>query len=96
MSTDAELIALGERLHVAWNAEKEVFARRMSDAECEVAMDACDAIIDEIWKIPATTLAGLKVKALALVPYLGDDEPDGDDPLADRLLASLLTDLRAM
>jgi hypothetical protein len=96
-SPDAELIALGERLRVAYEAERAASERGCSDDELDAAMDACSKVVESIIDIPATTLAGLRVKAFA-VAWCCNDEPFGgfDDTTDRRVIESLLEDIRAM
>jgi len=96
-SPDAELIALGERLRVAYAAERAASARGASDEEVDAAMDACSEIVEAIVARPATTFAGLQVKGLAIA-WCCNDEPFGEfgDTTDRRVVASLLADLQAM
>lgn len=63
---DAKLIALCERLKTAWAVEREAFARDCSNEEGDAVHLACSEIADQIENIPATTLAGLQIKAAAI------------------------------
>ena len=59
---DAELLALGERLRAAWAAE----VAAPPHEEYEAAFEVSHRIVDLIELLPATTHAGLRVKAMAL------------------------------
>ena len=82
-SDDAELLALGEQLMVAQGAERD---------------DTTAAIIRRIESIPARSLAGLQVKAWAIVSCLDGESishPFGVSTDA-RLLAAIIRELRAL
>jgi hypothetical protein len=83
---DVKLIALGERLKLAWAAEREVVATapdtRAGDALIAVATKGTGTIVQKIEVLQATTIDGLKVTVLALgwarggkldPPYFSDE-----------------------
>ncbi len=101
---DADLIALGERLRTAWQEENATFERYKgilgSDDITDAAAAVSGAIVGEIEAAPATTLEGLKVKALALSwTHCGEVwliDPPGESTTDTRLAASIVTDLLKM
>jgi putative ubiquitin-RnfH superfamily antitoxin RatB of RatAB toxin-antitoxin module len=101
-SADAELVALGRELLVAWGHENQVFAiapnTPAGQGACNAASDATAAVVSEIEAIPARSLAGLRVKVLALHwtsagECLADDELKNattDDRLIDQIVRDVL------
>lgn len=73
-SPDAMLLAMGQRLAAAWKHEAALYAANegaiveggsaLADAY-DAASEACGGLIDGIMAMPASTHAGLMVKALA-------------------------------
>lgn len=106
---DAGLIELGRRLRAAWAAEKATYVKwgdltvPEADREITAAFDSVLAIVDQIERIPATTLEGVRVKALA-VWWCCSGEPFDDgtfsfngSPTTDaRLASAIMRDLLAM
>src|SRR4051812_31035602 len=100
LPADAELLHLGAELERAWTHEKA------ADALWEPAYRAACGIFTQIEQSPATTLDGLRVKALAAHWCVNGDEftpdifqvvPHGSGPTTDiRLAASVLRDLLAI
>jgi len=70
---DAELLALRETLETAWAVERRIDARPANDDEVNAAVDATSEIAERIAALPATTLEGLRVKALAVM-WCGHDD----------------------
>ena len=101
---DAELIALGERLRAAWSADKATIDRlrgidtHAAYAEIDASIAACSAIVADIESMRATTLEGVKVKALA-VSWCHSGEPFDDESFSEqattdvRIVSSILNDL---
>ena len=104
---DAELLRLGREFEAAWSHEIAVLARLKGvdtpagDEEFDAAIDAVSAIVDRIEVIPATSLAGLQVKARA-ISWCHSGEPLEAEAFSDqqttnvRIAASLVNDLLAM
>ncbi len=91
---DAALVALGERLRAAWASESALFAREAPGPACDAAYAASKRIVGEIEGTQATTLAGLRVKALAISWCWGGTPFADEDATTDkRLMISLLDDL---
>lgn len=95
LSPDAELVRLGRDLNEAWQTEL------LADEEAvgEAVLRCCD-IVKRIEGRTATTLTGLKVKALA-VSWCHDGDPSNwtrcHDATPDRrLVSSILDDILAM
>lgn len=65
-SGDAELTRLGAELEAAWSVEAADAERCETDEELEAVMARAGDIVDRIEHLPASTLAGLKVKARAV------------------------------
>jgi hypothetical protein len=68
-TADAELLRLGAEMDPLWDAEKaiaELDETPETDADFRAARDRTCPIIEKIAAIPATTLAGLHVKAKAV------------------------------
>ncbi|MET7242480.1 hypothetical protein ABZT49_03870 [Methylobacterium sp. EM32] len=91
---DAELISLGHDLNEAWKAERVAV-----DEAVEGAVLRCCDIVKRIERQPATTLAGLTIKVLAL-SWCHDGDPLAWASLCAsttdrRLVASILTDIMA-
>jgi hypothetical protein len=113
INPDAELIELGRQLQVAWAREKELFALcrdSISDGaegeadavwkEAEAAHEACSKIVARMEELQAHTLAGVRVKVLALSWTHNGEEfsPDffGGDATDFCLAAQIMRDLSAM
>jgi hypothetical protein len=92
---DAPLIALGEKLIVAWDEEKKYLgADEGNDDLYEAAYHVSQSIVHEIEKHRAYTIAGLQVKSLAVAWCYGTDEVGADDSTTDvRLSSSIVRDL---
>lgn len=93
-SEDAALLALGRRLQEAW-AEQRLLEPQ---GAFEAAFDRTGAIASEIEALPATTLDGLRVKALAFwwchsgeQPIVLDDQQTTDIRLCQSIIGDLLT-----
>ena len=103
-SADAELLALGERLRRAWLEENEACALNdgvsNEDSINGVFFARSGAIVDEIEALPAVTLAGLKVKALAFSwCHCGEDidvNTFNDKTTDVRLAGTIVRDLLKM
>jgi hypothetical protein len=110
---DAELIELGHQLQVAWAQEKELFALcRDSISDCTegeadavwkeagAAHEACSKIVASMEELQAHTLAGIRVKVMALSWTHNGEEfsPDffGGDATDFCLAAQIMRDLSAM
>lgn len=105
---DAELIGLGRELAVAWQAENATVASidgDFSQAAQDTLDTACERtsdIVSRIEDLHATTLAGLKVKLLALA-WTRNSEPldaaslfeKGQATTDQRLIAGILQDIQA-
>ncbi|WP_374308241.1 hypothetical protein [Methylocella sp.] len=104
---DAELIRLGAMLDEASRKTIALEAELHDDhsggdrANFDAALDAASAIVDQIERLSATTVAGLKAKARAIA-WCRDDDPFDDDFVGGRgttdmrLAASVLRDVMAM
>ncbi len=96
---DAALLELGRRLDLAWAAEHAAQStcseEDEGDQEFEAFVDATGAIVGEIEALPATTLEGLRVKAVALHWCRGGDLPLswGAETTDERLAESIVNDL---
>ena len=86
----------------SWDAQRAALARDCSDEEFDALYDDGREIVLEIEAIPATTIAGLKVKALAIAWCVGsenfaeEDAKREDACTYDRVTASMFRDLQAM
>jgi hypothetical protein len=108
-SPDAELIALGAELRTAWAIERDAYSRHEGNDTPEVEemlgafVTATKAVVDKIEALRATTLEGLKVKALAISwAHCGEPIEDRDFAFNHqyvttdvRLVASIIRDLLA-
>jgi hypothetical protein len=78
-TADAELLCLGAEMDPLWDAEKAIAERDetpKTDADFRAARDRTCPTVEKIAAIPATTLAGLRVKAKAVAWIESDhDEP---------------------
>lgn len=106
---DADLLDLGRQLRAAWAAENETAAKWAGTYTAEAARattaaaDTTRAIAERIEKLPATTLAGVRVKVDA-VSWCCSGEPFEDDTFCHyakpttevRIVSSILRDLLAM
>jgi hypothetical protein len=94
---DGKLIQLGAAFEAAWSAERALDGA--DHDRFEAAHQATQAIVDQIEKLPATTLKGFRIKARAVAWFhLGEDiELSGSRALSDtRLAESLIRDLLAL
>lgn len=64
-SRDADLVRLGEQLRTAWTLERKL-EEDGSDG-FEAAFEVCTRIVNEIEQYTATTMEGLRTKALAVL-----------------------------
>lgn len=65
--TDTRLVQLGRELEASWAAEKAVCAiEPIDEAACDAAIECTSAIVDQIKRCAARTMAGLRVKAQAI------------------------------
>ncbi|WP_395697206.1 hypothetical protein [Methylocella sp.] len=104
---DAELIRLGAMLDEASRKTLALEAALPDDysdedrANFDAAFDATLAIVDQIERLSATTVAGLKAKVRAIA-WCHSDEPFDDECFNEqgttnvRLAASVMRDLMAM
>lgn len=104
---DAELIRLGATLDDANNKMRALEAELVDDGSDEAsehiyaAIAVASAIVDQIERLSATTLAGLKVKVRAIA-WCHSDEPFDDECFNEqgttnvRLASSVMRDLMAM
>jgi len=102
-TADAELLALGRELDRLWAIERAEEAAYIAEhrghdtAALDAATAASAAIAHKIRDLPATTLAGLRVKAEAFVWSQGGEHVEHDDDATDtRLAAGIVRDIRAM
>lgn len=100
-SGDRELVRLGVELEAAWTAERALDASLdVGDDAFGVVMGRTRDIVHQIEVIPATSLAGLQVKARAIL-WCHSGEPIASDAFNDqettdiRLAASIVRDLLA-
>jgi hypothetical protein len=73
---EAELLRLGAEMDPLWDAEKaiaELEETPETDADFRAARDRTCPTVEKIAAIPATTLAGLRVKAKAVTWIESDD-----------------------
>lgn len=96
---DAELLQLGRDFEAAWEAEEaeRLTARETDDWDAwEVCYASTEAIARRIETVPATTLAGFRVKARAIQWCYGDDpvnlaiQDTVDQRIANRIVTELL------
>lgn len=101
---DADLIALGRRFELAWADQlriESVYNQATNDDEdlgsdFEAAYIRVSTIVKDIENVPATTVAGLYVKARAISWCWGGDQhiTFSDDQTTDvRLASSIVMDL---
>lgn len=91
---DSHLIALGEQLKVAWAEEKRCDPLGRDPDAFERAYAISDRLVDAIEAVPAQTLAGLQVKALAVAWCYGSDKIELDGDTTDvRISSSIIRDL---
>ena len=71
---EAELLRLSAELDRLWDAEKAIAElEEKTDADFREARDRTCQVVEKIAAIPATTLAGLRVKAKAVTWMETDD-----------------------
>lgn len=98
---DYALLGLGEKFLAYWHLQKQTFARNSTLAysneraeEDERAIDLVSGMVEKIARTPATTLQGLRVKAMALRWCHDGDVIAEDflveDPCTDMRLAALI------
>lgn len=101
---DFELLQLGAEFEGRWARETTVYATfeqvetHEADAICDAAYDLTKQIVLQIQDTPARTLAGLKIKARAILwchsgAYLSDEEITTTD---ERIIRTLIDDLIAI
>lgn len=100
---DAELLALGRALEEAWAAERAAFTAMPAglsscsdDPAYHAANERCSALSDMIAKTPARTMAGLRVKARAVMwchSAADWSEVHDETTNADRLMLGIGRDL---
>jgi len=91
INQDAELLKLGEDLRIAWLRERVMVNETDGDA-FEAACAASAEIVRRVEAIKATTLAGLRVKALAVLWCRVGDVPGEttDERLVGQIISTLL------
>jgi len=99
---DAGLLLLGEQLDRLWAEENRLYAileasRTDHDGDLwDAANDRTSAVVDQIEALPASTFAGLQVKARAVSwcycgdPIYLDDQRTTDIRLTEQILKVLL------
>lgn len=93
MSEDSVLLALGGHLQKAWTEQRRLEG---TGIEFEAAWNEVSAVVGRIETLPARTLDGLAIKALAVSWCHSGEWPIElkDDPTTDiRLAQSIITDL---
>ena len=104
---DAELMSLAGELRIEWARMRAFFVENPHPADdvSEAAMDRCSDVVHKIERIPARSIAGLQVKALAISYCLSDDVGSSDECVVGleegdttdiRLTISIVRDLLAM
>lgn len=104
---ESDLIRLGRELRTAVTAQDDtfrVYRRDLSDkatALCDASWDRCSAIVEEIMKLSASTLAEVRVKAEAISWSHSGEPIEWDsfdpDPTTDlHLAATIVRDLLSM
>lgn len=98
---DAGLLQLGRDFDAAWEAEEaeRLIARETDDWDAwEVCYASTEAIARRIETVPATTLAGFRVKARAIQWCYGDDPVNLviQDTVDQRIANGIVNDLLAL
>ena len=95
-SPDAELISLGHQFQAAWAAEQAGFLRPVDDATADALVKPCTDLAHRIERLPAKTLDGLMVKAMAVSwCHCGEFEEFGNTT-DERITAGIVRDLLAL
>jgi hypothetical protein len=93
-SLDAELISLGRQFQAAWAVEQAGFSREVDDETANALVKPCTDLAHCIERIPARTVDGLLVKAMAVNwCHCGEFDEFGqttDEPLAAGITKDLL------
>lgn len=90
---DAELLALGRELREAYAIEKVETEAATTDEELYAATARTAGLCAKILQLPARTLEGLRVKAVAIDVCQAGFDGLGEDTTDVRLATSLVEDL---
>lgn len=92
---DATLIDLGRQLMAAWAIERDLCAKHAGDVEVNAAVERCSGIVSAIEAAHATTLAGVRVKAMGIF-WCWDGQFIERDTTDLNVATSMVRDLLAM